>query len=334
MKPTTLVATLLLAGWTSSQASVSSAPARPLSLLGTTGRGPVTMDYLGYEPASDTVWVPGGNTGKVFVLDAVSEAVHEVSGFPTREQDGRILGPSSVTFGPRAAYIGNRADASVCAVDLATRQRGACVTLPSTPDGLAYVESTQEVWATLPRVKGIAVLAASPSGASVTVQAQLDGIPEGFAVDTRRGRFYTNLEDRDETLAIDLGSRAVVARWKTGCGKNGPRGLALDSARGMLFVACTDGFVVLLLERNGFQLAGLVTGDGVDNPAIVPELRRLFAAAGRSGTLSFVAYDDAGRLSLLRRLATAPGVRVVVADKRGKAFAADSASGRIWIAGP
>lgn len=292
------------------------------------------MDYLGYEPGTDTVWAPGGNTGKVFVLDAESEQVHAVEGFATKEANGRMLGPSSVTFGPRTAYVGNRADGSVCAVDIASRRKQACLTLDVPPDGLAYVASSKEVWATQPRSKSIALLAVSQTGLSARATVKVDGQPEGFAVDLQRARFYTNLEDKDETLAIDLATHAVAARWKTGCGAKGPRGLALDAARGLLFVACTDGFVALLLEKPGAQLAGLVVGPGVDNPDIVPPLKRLFAAAGGAGTLSFVGYDDSGRLHLLRRLNTAPGVRVVVADKRGKAFAADSAGGRIWIAGP
>lgn len=312
----------------------SASPAHALSLLGRAADGGVSMDYLGYEATTDTVWAPGGNTGRVFVVDAQSEQVQAVEGFPTREVNGRVVGPSSVTFAPHAAYVGNRSDASVCAVDLSTRKRGACVTLDVPPDGLAYVAATKEVWATLPRSKSIAVLAASDSGPSQKVQVQLDGVPEGYAVDLRRGRFYTNLKDKDETLALDLTTRAVLARWKTGCGEKGPRGLALDAESGLLFVACTDGFVGLLLERNGFQVAGLVTGAGVDNPDILPGPKRLFAASGGTGMLSFVAYNDQGRLRLLRRLATAPGVRVVVADKRGKAFAADSAAGCLWVAGP
>jgi len=333
MKPA-LPCLVLCLGSVSALAQPSFAPAHPVSLLGPGSSGPVVMDYLGYDPGSDTVWAPGGNTGKVFVLEAESEQVHAVDGFQAKEANGRQLGPSSVTFGPRTAYVGNRADGSVCAVDIGSRRRGACLTLDAPPDGLAYVASSKEVWATQPRTSSIALLAASENGLTAKAKIKVDGQPEGFAVDLRRGRFYTNLEDKDETLAIDLGTHAVAARWKTGCGPKGPRGLALDPARGLLFVACTDGFVVLLLEKNGAQLAGLVVGPGVDNPDIAPPLSRLFAAAGGAGTISFVGYDDSGRLQLLRRLVAAPGVRVVVADKRGKAFAADSAGGRIWIAGP
>ena len=69
-------------------------------------------------------------------------------------------------------------------------------------------------------------LPASRDGIRVLEKAKLtfDGNPEGFAVDTMRHRFYTNLEDKDLTLAIDLKSHKTVATWKPGCGEDGPQG--------------------------------------------------------------------------------------------------------------
>src|SRR5262249_56839255 len=89
------------------------------------------------------------------------------------------------------------------------RTRGHCHKLDSMPDGLAYVAGTKEVWVTTPRDKSIRVL----DGRKLDEKAKLpfDGSPEGFAVDGPHGRFYTNLEDKDLTLAIDLASHRTVA---------------------------------------------------------------------------------------------------------------------------
>jgi hypothetical protein len=305
-----------------------------LALLGTANAGRVTMDYLGYDEATNAVWIPGGNTGQVFVIDAKTEQVRSVAGFPVREADGRVLGPSSVSFGPRSAFIGNRADSSVCAVSTASFKREGCITLASTPDGLAYVASTSEVWATTPRVKSIALIGVNESGLKERGRIDLDGQPEGYAVDSKHGLFFTNLEDKDETVAIDVATHETRARWKTGCGKEGPRGLAIDVERGLLFVACTSGVVAFSLEHENMKVDAASTGEGVDNPAIVVGLKRVFAAAGAAGTLSVFAYSPAGKLTPVGTFATARGVRVVVADRTGKAFAADSANGRIWVVEP
>jgi hypothetical protein len=54
----------------------------------------------------------------------------------------------------------------------------------------------------------------------------VDGSAEGYAVDPERGVFYTNLEDAGETLAIDVRTRSIRSRWRSGCEE--PHGLALD----------------------------------------------------------------------------------------------------------
>ncbi|HET9753525.1 MAG TPA: hypothetical protein VFP52_11210, partial [Myxococcales bacterium] len=63
--------------------------ASTLSLPG--AQPPVFMDYLATEGAA--VWVPGANTGKVFVLEG--ERFRTVEGFPTRKgRNDRLLGPT------------------------------------------------------------------------------------------------------------------------------------------------------------------------------------------------------------------------------------------------
>src|SRR5205814_1394359 len=155
----------------------------------------------------------------------------------------RVVGPSSVTIGEGSVYVGNRGDLSVCAFDPRTLAKGRCHRLDSMPDGIAYVSSTREVWATTPRDKSIRILDA----ATLDEKQKLtyEGNPEGFAVDSRLGRFYTNLEDKDRTLAIDLKSRKTLATWSPSCGEEGPHGLRVDAKSGHLFVACSARVEVL-----------------------------------------------------------------------------------------
>src|SRR5215467_13514398 len=124
--------------------------------------GDVSMDYIAYDPGTNSVWVPGGNTGAVDVVDAATGKVRQILGFPTREVQGprgkRVLGPTAVSIGEGIVYIGNRGDSSVCAFDSASLTRGACGHLDSTPDGVAYVAPTAEVWVTTPGDKSNRVL--------------------------------------------------------------------------------------------------------------------------------------------------------------------------------
>ena len=123
------------------------------------GGPPVGMDYLAYDAAT-TVWVPAGNTGNVDVVDIATGKVTRstASPPPPRSAPGGRVGPSSATVGDGTVWVGNRGDTR-CARSTPRRStRGACISLPSIPDGLAYVAATKEVWATTPRDQSITVL--------------------------------------------------------------------------------------------------------------------------------------------------------------------------------
>src|SRR5207237_3885075 len=159
-----------------------------------------------------------------------------VDGFATKKGRGdRLMGPGAVTVGEGAVYVGNRGDSRVWAIDPPSMEKKGSAEMPSTPDGVFYVASTKEVWVTTPRERSLQIvdvkdqLAPRLAGTIAT-----SGVPEGYAVDIRKGIVYTNLEDADRTLAIDARSRKVVSTWDSGCGKDGPRGLALDAGRGVL----------------------------------------------------------------------------------------------------
>ncbi len=301
--------------------------------------GAVRMDYLAFDPAHHAVWIPAGNTARVDVLDTESGALSSVEGFATVERVAhgarRVVGPSSVAVGETQVYIGNRADASVCALDMVTRHRGACVTLPSSPDGVVWVPATRALWVTAPSSHALLVLPADAAGAlQAPVSVPVEGEPEGYAVDATRGIFYTNLEDRDRTLAIDVRTRQVVATWNPGCGAAGPRGLALDPVRRHLFVACTDHVVTLDAGHDGAVLGHADTGRGVDNISYTSGRDLVFAAAGGTATLRVLHADPQGNLTVVGTAATGPGARVVVSDARGRAYVADSEGGRIVVAEP
>ena len=291
----------------------------------------ISMDYLGYDPVTNTVWVPAGNTAAVDVVDAATKKVTQLSGFPAGEMGSgnrkRIVGPSSVTFGKGTVYIGDRFDSSVSAWDARTHKPGASVKLDSMPDGLAYVASTNEVWVTTPRDKTIRVLDA----ATLAQKEKLtfDGNPEGFAVDLTRGRFYTNMEDKDLTLAIDLKSHKTVATWKPECGEDGPHGLKLDEKDGYLLVACSTKAEVLDAGHSGAVLSGIDTGDGVDDFDYAPSTRLVYVGAAKAGELTVARLDAAGKLSIFAKVPTHVGARNGVVTKDGTVFLGHSGLGNL-----
>jgi DNA-binding beta-propeller fold protein YncE len=304
------------------------------------GGPPVGMDYLAYDATNGRVWVPAGNTGNVDVVDVATGKVTTLGGFATKPspRPGRPnMGPSSATVGDGTVWVGNRGDDRVCGFDARSLQRGPCVGLASMPDGLAWVAPTRELWATTPRNHTLTVLAVK-GGRSTSVETAatipLEGSPEGYAVDAPRGIFYTNLEDKDLTLALDVKTRKVTATFAPGCGAEGPRGLALDGARRLLFVACTTGAVTLDLAHGAKVVGRITTGGGVDNIDYHPGKHLLYVASAKDGTLTFVRVGAAGELAAAATAPTAKGARNPVVDARGVAYVADAAAGRLIVVEP
>jgi DNA-binding beta-propeller fold protein YncE len=301
------------------------------------GGPPVGMDYLVADLAHGRVWVPAGNTGNVDVVDIATGKVTPVGGFPTTpsSRPGRPnMGPSSATVGDGVVWVGNRGDSTICSIDERTLTRGACRKLPSMPDGVAYVAATREVWVTTPRDRSITIVPVSKPEPGEPATIKLDGDPEGLAVDQTRGVFYTNLEDHDRTLAIDVKTRKVVATFHTGCGMLGPRGLAIDTEHRLLFAACTDGAVAFDLAHDGKEVGRLRTGSGMDNIDYAAKPGLLLIAVGADAKIGFVRVEKDGELGGTTWVRTVKDARCVVAGADGTAYVASSAGGRLIVVKP
>ncbi len=326
-------------------AQQSSAPKyTPITLPG--AQGLVTLDYFAYDPGSNRLWVPAGNLGSVDVIDTNSNQVSQVSGFPTGQVQFkgkmRTMGPSSVTVGDGVVYVGSRADSRICVIEARTLKLGNCIAfapasagLASAPDGLIYIAATRELWATsgAPPVgvpaadKAMKILSAStPTQLQPAGKIPLPGSAEGYAVDNLHGRFYTNLEETGQTVAIDVKKRAIAATWRS-C--EDPSGVAVDSKRQFVFVACVDHVIVLDGAHDGRQLGSLDTGKGLDNIDYSEDAGLLYAAAATDAKLTIARVDDQGKPSVVAVVPTVEGARSVVAGPKGSAYLIDPYGGRI-----
>jgi len=325
----------------SAPAPTSAAAGSKVTSLALPGAPPdgVVLDYLAVDRTRHRVWVPAGGTGNTDVIDTLTQEIRRVEKFPTTEVERhgkkRMVGPSSATVGEGVVYVGNRGDSSVCAVDATALTRRGCVTIPSMPDGLAFIARTKEVWVTTPRDQSIVVLDVSnPATPKLAGSIKLDGEPEGYAVDDGRGLFYTNLEDKDRTLRIDLSTRKVTATWMPGCGEDGPKGLAIETKDQLLMVACPDHVEVLAAMTDGRILSKLDTGEGVDNIDYLPGSRLLYVAAAGAATLTVAHLDQPGTLKQFAVSATAKGARNAVVTDDGVAYVADGPDGKILVVPP
>jgi DNA-binding beta-propeller fold protein YncE len=297
------------------------------------GSGGVMMDYVIYDDRTKALWVPAGNTAAVDVVDVATDKITQIPGFATKEMERRgqkrQVGPSSASLGePGTVYVGNRGDSSVCAFDEKTFAKGACGTLDSMPDGIAYVAKTKEVWVTTPRDSSIRILDAK----TLAQKAKLDlGMePEGYAVDAKRNRFYTNVEDKDVTLSIDLSSHKTVATWPTGCGEDGGHGLRLSEPDGFLVVGCSAALRTIDVAK-GTVVGSVAIGAGVDDLDMDRATRTVYAAGSKAGTLAIATLGKDGSLTLVAQPPTAQGARNGAITEHGKFYVSHGRDGQLIV---
>lgn len=314
-------------------------------------KGVVALDYFAYDRRHARVWLPASNLGVVAVIDDKTDKVTTVAGFVTGEVEllgkKRLLGPTSVSIGDGVVYIGNRGDSSICVIDAENLTLLQCVRigdpaagLTAAPDAVVYVAATKELWVTTGAPPlGIAAAdnallimdASDPKHIKAKRRLSLGASAEGYAVDEKRGLFYTNLEEHGETVAIDVRRKKIVSRWRSGCAE--PHGVALDEARRFLFVACADRVIALDVVHNKV-LGSIATGDGLDNIDYAPAEKRLYAAASVAGTLTIANVDNRGTMTTVATVPTAKGARSVIAGKGATAYVIDPVSGSILKVAP
>jgi hypothetical protein len=141
-------------------------------------------------------------------------------------------------------------------------------------------------------------------------------------VDAKRNRFYTNLEDKDRTVAVDLKTHETVATWNPACGGGGPHGLGLDVAAGHLFIGCDAAAEVMNVGGDGAVLSKVETGDGVDDIHFESATHLVYVGAARAATLTIARADNAGKLTTVAQVPTQNGARNGVVTKDGTVYLA------------
>jgi DNA-binding beta-propeller fold protein YncE len=304
------------------------------------------LDYFAYDNSTRRLWVPAANTGSVDVIDTTTDQIKSVEGFSVAQVElrGKLrpMGPSSVAIGDGVVYVGSRADSKICIIDNRTLKLGNCIAfapasagIAAAPDGLIYISATRELWATsgAPPVgvpaadRSIKIFSASrPTDLTPAGKIPLPGSAEGYAVDNVHGRFYTNLEETGQTVAIDVRKRTIVSTWRS-C--EDPSGVAVDSKRGFVFVACSDHVIVLDTAHDGRLAGSIATGAGVDNIDYTSDTGLLYVAAAEAAQLTVARVDDEGTPTLVAQVPTTKGARSVVAGTSGRAYLIDPLGGRI-----
>ncbi len=292
------------------------------------------FDDMRFASRLDRILMPGGNSGRLYAINPIDNSVSTLARVtaPTKPRGRHDAGTTSATFTHGYFIASDHATQSLAIVKAATDKIVEHLRLASGSDYVRYVKPLHQVWVTEPEAQQIevfdAAFSATPPKFKRTDTIAIPGGPESLVIDVQRDRAYTNLW-KSHTLAIDLRSQKIAARWANTCHHS--HGLALAKKAGLLFVGCGEGKVVALnLTRHGAIASTAKTGAGVDIIAWNPTLRHLYVPGARSATLTILALDPKDEhLHTLATVPTASGAHCVATDGRMKAYVCDPLHARV-----
>ena len=264
--------------------------------------GATKWDYLKLDKPTGRLFISHG-TEELVVNPATRQVVGRLSGLP---------GSHGVAFDPATGEIwADSATKSVATVfDPHSLAPLASVPVLDDADGMAYDPASRTIFVSGGDGHGLTPI--NPATRTAYPTIALGSAPEAFAPDGQ-GNLYVAMVEANEVARVDTRTRQVTARWPTtGC--LAPTGLALDEARGRIFVSCRGGSLDVLDERTGRVMVTLPIGKGTDGAAFDPVRQRAFSANGE-GTISVIDTRPAVP-KLLATLHTEPGARTLAVDPR------------------
>jgi DNA-binding beta-propeller fold protein YncE len=149
----------------------------------------------------------------------------------------------------------------------------------------------------------------------VVATIPLGGKPEFAQADSKAGRVYNNLEDKNEVAVIDAKSHQVVANWPIAPGEEAS-GMAIDLKNHRLFLGCGGSKTMVMLDStSGKVIASVPIGQGVDANAFDPGTGFAFASCG-DGTTTIAHEDTPDKLTVVQTLGTQRFSRTMALDPK------------------
>lgn len=150
-----------------------------------------------------------------------------------------------------------------------------------------------------------------PKTNTVTHTIPVGGKPE-TAVTDGHGKWFVNIEDKNEIVVINARNFTVVARWSIAPGES-PTGLAYDPVTRLLFAGCEKRLLVVDAV-DGKIVEVLPIGDGCDG-VVLDTPRRLVFTSNGEGNMTIVKINPDKHCSVWATIPTQKGARTIAIDE-------------------
>ena len=127
-----------------------------------------------------------------------------------------------------------------------------------------------------------------------------------------KGMSTTNIEDKNEIVAINSKTMQVKAHWSIAPCES-PSGLAIDTANRKLFAVCDGKKMAVVDADSGKVVATPEIGENPDAAGYDPGTKLAFSSNG-DGTLTVVKSSGKNAYSVAENVPTAKGARTMAID--------------------
>jgi YVTN family beta-propeller protein len=276
-------------------------------------------DYVTVDDSARRVYI--SHATQVDVLDA--DSMEHLGTIPnTPGAHGVAIDPVS----GRGYATAGKADA-VVVFDSKTLKPLGEIKVGKKPDAIIYEPLTKRIYVMNGDSDSITVLNAADGTLAGTIA--LGGGPE-FAVSDLKGNLYVNLEDKNETLHIDVNEMKVKDRWALApCAT--PTALAMDREKRRLFVGCRSKQLAVLNADNGKVVFTAPIGERVDAGAFDARTRLVYLSTG-DGKVFVFHQDSPDKYTQVQEIVTKTGAKTMGFDaKTGNLFVPTSDNGAMQV---
>jgi DNA-binding beta-propeller fold protein YncE len=259
------------------------------------GQQPVSFDELSYDLKLNRVIVPGAESGALALVDPETATSQLIEGFNQQTVPGQT--PSGVTSAVGVRGMIFAVDKSARKIQVIDPVAGTIVSsilVQGQPDYIRYVSATNELWVTeriIGKIEVFSLTRSQPPVVKRSMDIAVPDGPEGLLVDQSHGLAYTNEPRTGTTAVIHVQTHHILYHWSNGCTQ--ARGLAIDEARGYLFVACNEGKLVLMdFNRDGALITSTNYGGALDSVVYNPELQHIYLPSAASAVVAIFAVVE------------------------------------------
>jgi len=276
-------------------------------------------DYITVDEGARRIYI--SHSTQVDVLDADTYAI--VGTIPNTPGAHGIAIASEFGRG----YITAGKSDSVIPFDLKTLKAMPEIKVGKKPDAVIYEPLTKRIYVMNGDSDSITVLNAADGKIVGTIE--LGGGPE-FAVSDGKGNLYVNLEEKNETLHIDVNTMKVKDRWPLApCAT--PTAMSMDLANRRLFVGCRSKHLAVLNAETGKVVATAPIGERVDAGAFDAGSKLVYLSTG-DGKVTIFHQDSPDSYSLAQDVVTLKGAKTFGYDgKTGNLIVPTSENGAMQV---